>query len=75
MPEAITAAIVAAVSAAALACISRSRCRFLVTQNGTSFGVGFSEVPLPLPSPTSLEKNEKAHKTCAFWSYSAERAA
>ena len=55
MAEAITAAIVGATSAAALACISRSRCRFLVSKNGTSFGIGFSEVPLPLPSPTNQE--------------------
>ena len=61
MTEAITAAIVAAVSGAALACISRSRCRFLVSKNGTSFGIGFSEVPLPLPSPCPAEqvKNEQ----------------
>ena len=63
MTEAITAAIVAAVSGAALACISRSRCRFLVSKNGTSFGIGFSEVPLPLPSPTSQGLNLPDTKT------------
>ena len=55
MPEAITAAVVGAISAAALACISRSRCRFMKTKNGSSFGIAFSEVPLPLPSPTNQE--------------------
>ena len=51
--ETVIASLIAAGSAVIIACVNRSRCRFLVSRHGWSYGIAFSEVPLPPPNSDS----------------------
>ena len=55
MPELLTGAVLTALSAVALACIQRSRCKLILSNPKWSLGIGFTEVPLKLNAPKQQE--------------------
>ena len=56
MPELLASgAALTAVSAIAIACIKRSRCKLILSNPKWSFGIGFTEVPLKLNAPKQQE--------------------
>ena len=61
--ETVIASLIAAGSAVIIACVNRSRCRFLVSRHGWSYGVAFSEVPLPPPPPPNSDSDDASDFT------------
>ena len=60
MVELLTGAAITALSAIGLAIVKRSRCKLILRQKCFSFGIGFTEVPLHLPTPKRQESAEEA---------------
>ena len=61
--ESVIASLIAAGSAVVIACVNRSRCQFLVSKHDWSYGLAFSEVPLPSPPPPNSDSDDASDFT------------